>query len=104
MASRIEALKPCQPVDEQSPYCFDVIVSRAVGTLPHLIELAMPFLASGGCLLLQRGRRTPQELEEHAMLFEEKGLAVQEYRKFHMSWLEHPRHLVSLRRSSPLNS
>jgi 16S rRNA (guanine527-N7)-methyltransferase len=101
IASRIEALEPCQTAYEKTSHCFDVIVSRAVGTLPHLIELALPFLAPEGSLLLQRGGQAPQELKEHAMFLEDKGLTVKEHREFQMSWLDHPRHLVSLHKSPP---
>lgn len=42
---------------------FAVVVARAVGRLPSLVELAAPLLRDGGRLVALKGRLTAQELE-----------------------------------------
>ncbi len=41
---------------------YDVIVARAVAALPELLELAVPFLKIGGCLLAIKGARVREEI------------------------------------------
>lgn len=43
---------------------FDVVTARAVTNLDKLIDLGAPRLSDGGLLLLQKGRRAQQELDE----------------------------------------
>ena len=42
----------------------DVVVARAVGTLPTLLEITIPFVKVGGLLLAIKGEKAPQELEQ----------------------------------------
>ncbi len=77
---------------------FDVIVSRAVGTVPLLIDLACPFLAPDGHIVLQRGKQGRQESEEQQKLFERAGLHMVSLIDIPLSFLEHPRYLLILRR------
>jgi len=75
---------------------FDVIVSRAVGALPLLLDLALPYLAPGGHCLFQRGQHALQEVEEHADEIKRPGCRVTNVQKISFSFLEHPRYLVTL--------
>jgi 16S rRNA (guanine527-N7)-methyltransferase len=47
--------------------CFDVVVSRGVGRVAHLMRLSAPLLKSGGRLLLRKPLHTP-ELQEAELL------------------------------------
>ena len=75
---------------------FDVIVSRAVGALPHLLDLALPYLAPGGHCMFQRGQHALQEIGEHADDIRRSGCRVLDVQKINLSFLEHPRYLVRL--------
>jgi len=77
--------------------CFDVIVSRAVGTIPMLLSLAAPLLSPAGYLLLQRGKEGSQEFEAHSSLFSEYGLQPVDIREIIFSFLTYPRYLLVLR-------
>ena len=46
--------------------CYDVVVARAVGPMPVLLELAMPLVRVGGLLLAIKGERAGEELKEAA--------------------------------------
>ncbi|MEQ9619650.1 MAG: 16S rRNA (guanine(527)-N(7))-methyltransferase RsmG [Deltaproteobacteria bacterium] len=42
---------------------FDCVISRAVGGLSDMLDLSAPYLATGGKIVLMRGRRGEKELE-----------------------------------------
>ena len=77
---------------------FDVVVSRAVGTVPFLLDLACPLLAPNGHLVLQRGKYGMQESEECQELFRQAGLRMIALTEVPLSFLTHPRYLLILRR------
>lgn len=43
---------------------FDAVVARAVGPLPVLLELTVPFAKVGGIILCVKGEKAPAEVEE----------------------------------------
>lgn len=45
---------------------FDVVTARAVARLPQLVPLTAPFVKSGGRLLLIKGQKANEELQEAA--------------------------------------
>jgi 16S rRNA (guanine527-N7)-methyltransferase len=95
VASRVEQLSPCHPSSSLEG-CFDIIVSRAVGTIPHLLHLAAPFFAPGGHVLLQRGHKAPQEIHEHDAFFREAGFQIANIVPVKLSFFVNPRYLVLL--------
>lgn len=76
---------------------FEVIVSRAVGTISYLLGLAKPFLASGGHVLLQRGHNGKQEIADQVVLFREAGFQVIDMIEVCFSFFHHPRYLILFR-------
>lgn len=52
---------------------FDWVVSRALGSCPHVARLALPFLAPGGRLLLYKGEPDSRELREMDSFCAERG-------------------------------
>jgi len=109
VASRIEDLAPCSSsafskagkkkenqatVPENS---FDLVVSRAVGAVSYLLELARPFLAPDGCVLLQRGRNGKQEISAHTRFLQEAGFQVVNIIEVVFSFFEYPRYLAVFR-------
>ncbi len=79
---------------------YDVIVSRAVGSLPYLLALSAPLMKNDGCLLLQRGPQALQELSTHANELHAMGFRVTQTLEIRFSWLARPRYLVELHRLS----
>ncbi len=53
------AAAPGEPLREQ----FDIVSARAVAALPTLLELTVPFVKTGGHLLLVKGERYQEELD-----------------------------------------
>ena len=45
---------------------FDVVIARAVGPLPVLLELTVPFARVGGMIAAIKGERAPEEIEASA--------------------------------------
>jgi len=42
---------------------YDLVVARAVAATPELIELTVPFLKVGGCLIISKGQKGAEELQ-----------------------------------------
>jgi 16S rRNA (guanine527-N7)-methyltransferase len=69
----LENCQPCCSTAEDlarrlSPHaCFDVVVSRGVGSIAYLMRLTTPLLKPGGHLLLRKPLHTP-ELQEAELL------------------------------------
>lgn len=95
-------LEPAPAGETQQPKqgVFDVIVSRAVGTLPLLISLAHPFLAPGGYLLFQRGKEGSREIEQCAPFFREYGLSPYALQEMTFSFFSSPRYLLLLQKKN----
>ncbi len=87
-----------QPLAPLSGRPFDVIVSRAVGSVSALVELALPYLAAHGRIVLQRGQRARRECGENTEFFRQKGLNLCELRDVEFSFFASPRCLLILRR------
>ncbi len=76
---------------------FNVVVSRAVGTVPYLVELAQTFLGAGGHILLQRGKHGKRELAQYASFLQEIAVHVVDIIEVNFSFAEYPRYLMVLR-------
>ncbi len=50
--------------NDQYREAFDGVVSRAVATLPVLLEYTVPFIKTGGWLICQKGPKAQEELRE----------------------------------------
>ena len=60
---------------------FDVVISRAVGRLPVLLEFTVPFATEGGIVLAIKGEQAEQEINEARQAFHMLHSAVVETRK-----------------------
>ena len=101
IASRIDPASSDKPgaLSLSSPSTaesFDVIVSRAVGTVHLLVELAIPFLAPEGSILLQRGQHGRREADEHKAFFQQHEIRIVDMIEVHLSFFTHPRYLMIL--------
>ena len=56
----------------------DVVVAKALSSLPSLIELAIPLLKVKGCLLAYKGVKAKEEIEQSANALEKLHCSVEE--------------------------
>jgi 16S rRNA (guanine527-N7)-methyltransferase len=73
---------------------FDLIVSRAVGTIPYLLELAAPWLAPQGHILLQRGHHGRHELAEQTIVLQNQRFQLVQRIEISFSFCTYPRYLL----------
>jgi 16S rRNA (guanine527-N7)-methyltransferase len=73
---------------------FDLIVSRAVGTIPYLLELAAPWLAPQGHILLQRGHHGHHELVEQTIVPQNQRFQLVQRIEVPFSFFTYPRYLL----------
>ncbi|PID56364.1 16S rRNA (guanine(527)-N(7))-methyltransferase RsmG [candidate division KSB3 bacterium] len=91
----LAARLPAQKTSDFPTSGFDVIVSRAVGSLRDVLIAAVPLLASDGSILLQRGKKGLQEIEENQLFLQEQSLQVAERRELRLPFLSAPRYLFT---------
>jgi 16S rRNA (guanine527-N7)-methyltransferase len=73
---------------------FDVAVARAVAELPVLCELALPFCATGGCVIAQKKGDIQLELEQSLKAIETLGGRLSKAEKVEAEGLDDERYLV----------
>lgn len=95
LATRIEQISNSSEVLAEH---FDVIVSRAVGSVPHLLKLGLPFLKPNGHFLFQRGKKGKTELDGNQPLFEKHHIQIVDNIEVTLSFLTYPRYLMILRK------
>ncbi len=79
---------------------FDLIVSRAVGRIDMLLELALPLLSSSGVVVAMKGPEGARELKDVRDLIQKLGLEV-EVTEERLPILGHRRNLIFFRAESP---
>lgn len=75
---------------------YDVIVSRAFGSLPLLADYALPLLRPDGFVLALKGRDGAQELREAAEGLTQRGLEGEVVARLRLPWSGGERVLVRL--------
>jgi 16S rRNA (guanine527-N7)-methyltransferase len=78
---------------------YDRVVTRAVSSLPVLIELSLPLLKVGGVLVAQKGPITEAELESGRRAAAELGGVLDSAEPFVLPVLGDPRTLVCVRKT-----
>ena len=90
--------------DEKLRETFDVVTARAVGSLPEVCELALPFARVGGHLVLWRGQNAVAELTAaRGALFKLGGASTRATISYELPNHEMLYHLVTIdkRRATP---
>jgi 16S rRNA (guanine527-N7)-methyltransferase len=77
---------------------FDVVVSRAFGTLAKFLREGIPMIKPYGIMLAMKGRKGKGELKEHSSLIQEMGLNLIFCDHFKLPFLEHERIIIGLRK------
>ena len=77
---------------------FDVVVSRAFGTLTKFLNEAITVIKPMGIMLAMKGRGGKAELEKNLSLIREMGLILLFCDQFRLPFLGHERIIIGLRR------
>jgi 16S rRNA (guanine527-N7)-methyltransferase len=77
-------------IDEVPRAHFDLVVSRAVGSIEKLIEIGIPYLGEGGRIVLMRGKKGLEEWDE-AKDRTVRGIELLESKEFSLPFIGHRR-------------
>lgn len=80
---------------------FDTALARALGKLPEVVELALPFVRPGGLVVVQKKGDFAPELERCTYALGVLGGSLEETRWLYLPELEGPRALVVIRKVAP---
>jgi len=80
---------------------FTLVVSRAVASLPTLVELALPFCQMGGKFIAQKKGQIEQELVQAGKAIDVLGGELNQVKKVELEELSDERYLVIIDKISP---
>jgi len=80
---------------------FTLVVSRAVASLPTLVELALPFCQMGGKFIAQKKGQIEQELVQAGKAIDVFGGELNQVKKVELEELSDERYLVIIDKISP---
>ncbi len=80
---------------------FYLVLSRAVSSLPVLVELALPYCAVGGLFIAQKKGGIGNEIEQSQKAIEVMGGSLKEVKPISLEELNDKRHLVVIDKARP---
>ncbi len=80
---------------------FNIALSRAVASLPTLVELTLPFCAIGGRFIAQKKGETDPEISQASQVISLLGGHLREIRRLDMEEFSDNRHLIIIDKVSP---
>ena len=80
---------------------FDLVVSRAVASLPVLVELALPFCRIGGKFVAQKKGEVEQEIKRAGKAIEALGGKLDQTKRVELEGLSDERYLVMIDKIYP---
>jgi len=80
---------------------FDLVVSRAVASLPALVELALPFCRIGGKFVAQKKGEVEQEIKKAGKAIEALGGRLDQAKRIELEELSDERYLVIIDKIYP---
>jgi 16S rRNA (guanine527-N7)-methyltransferase len=95
---RLERIDVKREPGKESRQTFDVVVSRAFGTLANFLREGITMTKPEGILLAMKGRRGKVELEKNFSLIREMGLNLIFCDQLKLPFLGHERILIGLRK------
>lgn len=78
---------------------FDLIVSRAVGSMSKISSWTVPILKPGGLILLQKSRKVENEIKENRKELQKLGLKIRETIPLSVPHLDRSRFVVVLEKN-----
>ncbi len=79
---------------------YDLAFCRAVGSLPEVLELTLPFLKVGGACLLHRGADGPEETSGAAKALQVLGGEVTTVHPYRLPGLDRTRHILRVEKKA----
>ena len=88
---------------QQSQYRekFDIVLSRALASLPTLVELTLPFCSVGGCFVAQKKGDIQAEIRQANRAINLLGGTMQEMKRVELAELAEERWLIIIDKISP---
>lgn len=80
---------------------YDIAISRAVASLPALLEMSLPFVKVGGAAIAMKGKNIQQELETSERALKVLGGEVEEVKKIFLPILDEERNLIKILKEKP---
>jgi 16S rRNA (guanine527-N7)-methyltransferase len=80
---------------------FDLVLSRAVASLPTLLELALPFCAAGGLFIAQKKGDIDKEIEQSQTALKVMGGHLEEVKPISLEELSDKRYLLVISKVRP---
>ena len=77
---------------------FDLVVSRAVGSISQIAQETYSYLKNGGILLAMKGKRGAEEVQTHSMQIEDLGFEVAFIEKAQIPYLGQERLIIGLKK------
>ena len=81
---------------------YDIVVARALSSLPVLVEYSLPLLKLNGALIAQMGKKDDAQLKRGSEAASILGGAIEEVLRVDVPFLEKERHLVIIGKNSQL--
>lgn len=88
--SRIEELAYKLDFREQ----YDIVVSRALASLPTVIEYSAPFLKNGGLIISYKGTNYQEEIDNSSNALTKLNCRIKEIKEFYIKELETYRYFI----------
>lgn len=83
---------------------FDIVVSRAVASLPILLEYALPFVKKGGCFVAWKGSKAKEEAELSKNALKILNGKIEDIKKVTIPNLEEERFLITIKKEGNIPS
>ena len=80
---------------------FDVVLSRAVASLPTLVELTLPFCNISGCFIAQKKGEISKEVNQSSRAINALGGKLREVKKIDLAEFSDERQLIVIDKVSP---
>lgn len=82
---------------------YDAALCRAVGRLPVVLELTLPFLRAGGRCLLHRGQEAPTEIEAAIPHLESLGARLGDVFRYRLPGNNHDRFVICIEKAGQID-
>ena len=84
-----------EPGNGLSRESFDCVITRAVGSVAHVLDLSLPYVKEGGSIILMRGRNSAPDTDESGY---PEGLTLAEEKHLTLPFGEQERTLLLFKR------
>ena len=83
---------------------FDLVLSRAVASMPALVELTLPFCVNGGRFVAQKKGEIEQEVDRASRAIDLLGGSLREIKRIDLPEFDDTRYLIIIEKVKPTPS